>query len=144
VSYDEMSTDEWQSFLRAPVRPAMLATTRADGRPHLVPVWYDVDDDGSVMFNTGETSVKGRNMRRDPRVALCVQDDQPPFSFVTITGTAELIDDLDEVRAWAGRIGGRYMGADRAEEYGDRNGVPGELIIRLRPANVVAYRDVAN
>lgn len=82
VSYVKMSRDEWLAFLRAPVRPAMLATTRAVGQPHLVPIWYDVDDDGSILFNTGATSVKGRNMRRDARVALCVQDDQPPASFL--------------------------------------------------------------
>jgi PPOX class probable F420-dependent enzyme len=139
-----MSDDEWQAFLREPARPAMLATTRADGRPHVVPVWYDLDDDGSLLFNTSATSVKGRSIRLDPRVALCVQDEQAPFSFVSISGEAEIIDDLDEVRRWAARIGGRYMGADRAEEFGDRNGVPGELLVRLTPQHVAAYHDLAD
>jgi PPOX class probable F420-dependent enzyme len=139
-----MSDDEWQAFLREPVRPGMLATTRADGRPHVVPVWYDLDDDGSVLFNTSATSVKGRSIRRDPRVALCVQDEQPPFSYVSISGQAQIVDDPDELRRWATRIGGRYMGADRAEEFGDRNGVPGELLVRLTPQHVVAHHDVAD
>lgn len=139
-----MSPDEVQAFLRAPVRPALLATTRADGSPHLVPVWYELDEDGTLLFNSGESTVKGRNMARDARVALCVQDDQPPFSFVSISGTAELIDDLDEVRTWATRIGGRYMGADRAAEFGARNAAPGELVVRVTPDRVVAYKDVAD
>jgi PPOX class probable F420-dependent enzyme len=144
-----MSFDEWLAFLRDPVRPGMLATVRADGRPHLVPVWYEVDfPDGAEMptllFNTGADTVKGRNLRRDPRVSLCVQDDQPPFSFVTINGTAAWSDDLPDLRHWATRIGARYMGEDRAEEFGARNGVPGEWLVRLTPTSVVAYRDVAD
>jgi PPOX class probable F420-dependent enzyme len=138
-----MSEEEWRAFLRHPVRPAMLATTRRDGRPHVAPVWYDVDDDGSVVFNTGADSVKGHAVRRDGRVALCVQDDRPPFSFVSVEGRATWSDEVSEVRAWATRIGGRYMGSERADEFGARNGVPGELLVRLSPDKVVAVRDVA-
>ena len=138
-----MSPDEWLAFLQAPVRPAMLATTRKDGRPHLAPVWYALDGD-VIVLTTGADTIKGRTLRRDGRASLCVQDDQPPFSFVTVSGTAELSDVLDDVRHWAGVIGGRYMGADREEEFGERNGVPGEWIVRLTPTSVVAYRDVAD
>jgi PPOX class probable F420-dependent enzyme len=138
-----MSRDEWLAFLQAPVRPGMLATTRKDGRPHLAPVWYALDGD-VLVFTTGADTLKGRTIRRDGRASLCVQDDQPPFSFVTVSGTAEWSDVLDDVRHWAAVIGGRYMGADRADEYGERNGIPGELLVRLRPESVVAYRDIAN
>jgi PPOX class probable F420-dependent enzyme len=138
-----MSRTEWLAFLDAPVRPAVLATTRADGRPHVAPVWYALDGD-TLVWNTGADTLKGRNIRRDARVSLCVQDDQPPFSFVTASGEAEVSDDLDDVAAWAARIGGRYMGADRAAEFGTRNGVPGELVVRLTPTQVVAYKDVAD
>jgi PPOX class probable F420-dependent enzyme len=138
-----MSDDEWRAFLRHPVRPAVLATARRDGGPHAAPVWYDVDDDGTLLFTTGATTVKGRAVRRDGRVALCVQDDQPPFSFVAVEGRATWTDDVDEVRAWATRIGGRYMGADRADEFGARNGVPGELLVRVTPERVTGARDVA-
>jgi PPOX class probable F420-dependent enzyme len=139
-----MTEDEWRAFLRSPVRAAALATTRKDGRPHVAPIWYDVDDDGTIVFNTGADSVKGHAVRRDGRVALCVQDDQPPFSFVLIEGDAAWTDDLAEVRAGATRIGGRYMGADRADEYGARNGVPGELLVRLTPTRVVAEAAIAD
>ncbi len=138
-----MNEEERELFLRDPVRPAVVATQRADGRPHAAPVWYDLDGD-TIVFTTGAYTVKGRNLTRDSRVALCVQDERPPFSFVAIEGRAELVDDLDEVRRWATRIAGRYMGAEQAAEYGKRNGVPGELVVRVRPVRTVSARDVAN
>jgi PPOX class probable F420-dependent enzyme len=137
------SKDEWVAFLREPVRPALLATTRADGRPHVAPVWYDLDGE-ALVWNTGAETVKGRNIRRDGQVSLCVQDDRPPFSFVTVSGVATWTDHLPEVRLWAGRIGARYMGADREEEFAARNGVAGELLVRLTPTSVVALKDVAD
>jgi PPOX class probable F420-dependent enzyme len=143
MAYHRMTDEERDAFLRDPVRPGVLATTRADGRPHAAPVWYDLEGD-TIVFTTGATTVKGRNLVRDPRATLCVQDDRPPFSFVLLDGTAELVEDVDEVRPWATRIGGRYMGAERAEEYGARNGVPGELLVRLRIERSVSARDVAD
>ena len=139
-----MDEAEWRAFLIDPVLPAVLATSRADGRPHAAPIWYDLDDDGAIVFNTGVDTVKGRNLRRTGQATLVVQDDRPPYSFVVITGTASWSDDLDDVRAWAARIGGRYMGADRAEEYGARNGVPGELVVRVTPTHVVAEAEIAD
>jgi PPOX class probable F420-dependent enzyme len=139
-----MTDDEWHAFLRSPVRPGLLATTRKDGRPHVAPVWFDLDDDGTIVFTTGAETVKGRAIRRDGRVALCVQDDRPPFSYVSVEGPATWSDDLEQVRAWAARLGGRYMGAEQAERYGARNAVPGELLVRLTPERVVAYRDIAD
>jgi PPOX class probable F420-dependent enzyme len=140
-----MNDEEVRAFLTAlPPHTGKLATVRADGRPHLAPVWYDVDGDGTLVFNTGASTVKGRNLQRDPRASLCVDDERPPFSFVVIEGVAELSDDLDEVRGWATRIGGRYMGPERAQEYGARNGVPGELVVRLRPHQVVSALDLAH
>jgi PPOX class probable F420-dependent enzyme len=144
MPYARMDEAEWRAFLRAQVRPAVLATTRKDARPHAAPVWYDLDDDGTIVFTTGATTVKGRAIRRTGKVALCVQDDQPPFSFVAIEGDATWSDDLEQLRHWASRLGGRYMGADHAGEYGARNAVPGELLIRVTPTHVVAERDIAD
>jgi PPOX class probable F420-dependent enzyme len=133
------------AFLRAePARPALLATTRKDGSPHVAPIWYAVDDDGTLVFNTGARTVKGHAIRRTGRVSLCVQDDRAPFAYVMIDGQADWSDDLPDVRAWAARIGGRYMGADRAEEYGARNGVPGELVVRVTPTRVIAEFAIAD
>ena len=143
MGYHVMTDDERRAFLQSPVRAAVLSTVRPDGRPHAAPVWFDLDGD-NIVFNTGAETVKGRNLARDPRLTLCVQDDQPPFSFVVLEGTAMLIDDLDEVAHWAARIGGRYMGADRAAEYGERNGVAGELVVRMRVDRIIAAKDVSD
>jgi PPOX class probable F420-dependent enzyme len=140
-----MSDAAVRAFLASdPAHTAKVATVRADGRPHVAPVWFDVDHDGSIVFNTGESTVKGRNLRRDPRASICVDDEHPPFSYVLVEGVVELSADLDEVRKWATRIGGRYMGQERAEEYGARNGVAGELVARLRPERVVSASDLAD
>jgi PPOX class probable F420-dependent enzyme len=145
MPYHPMSEADVRTFLtELPARTAKLATVRPDGRPHIAPVWYDVDEDGSLVFNTGESTVKGRNIRREPRVSMCVDDDRPPFSFVVVEGVATLSDDIEEVRRWAARLGGRYMGADRAEEYGSRNGVAGELLVRVRPERIVSAADLAD
>ncbi len=143
MAYRSMTDEEWPAFLVAEARPAVLATVRRDGRPHAAPIWIDVED-GAVWFNTGANTLKGRNLARTGVATICVQDDRPPFSFVMVEGTVELIDDIDLVRKWAARIGGRYMGRDRAEEYGARNGVPGELLVKLTPTNIVSAVDVAS
>jgi len=82
-------------------------------------------------------------MRRDPRVSLCVDDERPPFAFVAVEGRATLSEDLDELLRFATLIGGRYMGKDRAEAFGRRNAVPGELLVRVTPTHVLAEADVA-
>lgn len=139
-----MSEAEWRAFLTGRPRTGKLATTRKDGRPHVAPIWYDLDDEGSILFTTGADTLKGRAIRRDPRVCLCVDDERPPFSFVIVEGQVEISEDLDEMLAWATRIGGRYMGAENAEAFGRRNAVPGELLVRLRPTNVAAQADIAD
>jgi len=144
VPYHKMSSQEVRELLSSsPSHTAKLATVRADGRPHVAPVWYDVDDDGAIVFNTWVSSVKGRNLARTGRAALCVDDEQPPFAYVVIEGPVELIDDVGVAREWAERIAARYMGADRAQEFGLRNGVAGELVVRLRPDRVTASADLA-
>ncbi|MFE0100552.1 PPOX class F420-dependent oxidoreductase [Streptomyces sp. NPDC059009] len=138
----KMTDDEWRAFVSHGTRTGKLSTVRADGSPHIAPIWFLLDGD-DIVFNTGKDTVKGRNLARDGRVALCVDDDAPPFAFVVLQGRAELIEDLDQVRDWAGRIGARYMGEDRAEEFGARNGVPGELLVRVRIGKVLAQAAVA-
>ena len=145
MPFHKMTDHEVSEFLLAePARPGMLATTRLDGRPHLAPIWYSVHDNGDLVFNTGSGTVKGRNLIRTKLAAISVQDDQVPHSFVTIEGAVTLSQDLAEIRGWARVIGGRYMGADRAEEFGARNGVEGELLVRLHPDRVISAADVAD
>lgn len=138
-----MTKDEYRNFLVDHPRTATLATVRADGRPHAAPVWYELDGD-TFIFTTGEDTVKGRNIRRDPRVSLCIDDDEPPFHFVIVEGTAELTDGDADLLHWAIRIGGRYMGPARAEEYGRRNAVAGELLVRVTPHKVLAFKNISD
>lgn len=138
-----MTEEEWRAFVSHGTRTGKLATVRADGRPHLAPVWF-VLDGGDVVFNTGAATVKGRNLARDGRIALCVDDDRPPFAYVILEGRARLSEDVEELRHWAARIGARYMGEDRAEEFGARNGVLGELLVRVSVDKVLAEKGVAD
>ena len=144
MGYTDAPTGWWRDFvLAAPARTAKLAVVRADGSPHVAPVWVDLDGD-DVVFMTSAATIKGKAIRRDPRVSLCWDDERPPFSFVTVAGVVSTSDDADELRTWATRIGGRYMGAERAEEYGRRNGVPPEMVVRVTPTRVVAKVAVAD
>jgi PPOX class probable F420-dependent enzyme len=138
-----MTPDETRAFLLEGTRTAALATVRGDGRPHVAPVWFTLDGD-DFLFNTGENSVKGANLRRDGRVALMVDDEEPPFAFVSIEGDVSLSDDLDTMRYWATRIAARYMGEEQAEAYGKRNAVSGELLVRVHPTKIVAVKGVAD
>jgi len=120
-----------------------LAVVRADGSPHVAPVWVVLDGD-DIVFMTSADTIKGKAILRDPRVSLCVDDERPPFAFVTVAGRATTRTDPDELLAWATRIGGRYMGADQAEAYGRRNAVPSEMVVRVHLDKVVAKVDIAD
>lgn len=145
MAYHEMDVEQARAFLGdGPARPAILSTTRKDGRPHAAPIWYDLDSDGTICFTTGADTVKGRTLRRTGHAVLTVQDERPPFSYVSVEGPVALLDDLAQVRAWAGRIGGRYMGVERTEEFAERNGVPGEILVRLTVELHVGMIDVAD
>jgi PPOX class probable F420-dependent enzyme len=142
-----MTPEEVLAFLGEGTRTGHAATVRADGRAHVAPIWFVPDgppDDLVILFTTNEETVKGRNLRRDQRMSLSVDDPLPLYSFVVVEGTVSLSDDLALVRDIATRCGGRYMGADRAESYGARNAVPGELAVRLTPSRVVSARDLAD
>ncbi|MFG2123192.1 PPOX class F420-dependent oxidoreductase [Streptomyces sp. NPDC048710] len=137
----KMTDEEWRAFVSYGTRTGKLSTVSADGSPHVAPIWFLLDGD-DVVFNTGKETVKGRNVARDGRIALCVDDDRPPFHFVVLQGRARLSEELDEVRLWATRIAARYMGEERADEFGARNGVPGELLVRVAVEKVVALKDL--
>src|SRR5579871_1354835 len=116
MGYTDAPPGWWRQFVLAlPARTAKLAIVRADGAPHVAPVWVDLDGD-MVVFMTSAHTIKGKAILRDPRVSLCWDDERLPFSFVTIAGTATLSTDPDELLRWGTRIGGRYMGEERAEE----------------------------
>ncbi|MEU1125467.1 PPOX class F420-dependent oxidoreductase [Streptomyces sp. NPDC005899] len=138
-----MTENEWRAFLSEGTRTGKVATVRADGSPHIAPVWFLLDGD-DLVFNTGKDTVKGRNLIREERVSVCVDDDRPPFAFAVVRGRAAVSEDLAELRDWATRIAARYMGAQAAEAFGARNGVPGELLVRVRMDKVLAMSRVAD
>jgi general stress protein 26 len=108
-----------KAFLLEGTRTAKLAVVRKDGSPFVTPVWFLLDDDGSVIFETERKSLKGHAIARDPRVSLYVEDDRPPFGFA------------------------RYMGHERAEEIGSLNAGEGHALIRIRVRQVVAQVELA-
>lgn len=138
-----MSPEERRAFLLHGTRTAKLATVRRDGRPHVVPVCFVLDGD-DIIFNTWHTSVKGLAMRRDPRVALVVDDDGPPFSFVLVEGVATLTGDMPGLQAWARRIATRYQAPEEVDRYTARNAVEGELVVRVRPQHWIAHAGMAD
>jgi PPOX class probable F420-dependent enzyme len=102
-------------------------------------------DANDLVFTTHSDSVKGKNLRHDPRVMLAVDDEQPPFAFVLVEGSA-ILSDLSppELLPWTTRIATRYMGIDQADAYGKRNAVAGELLVRVPLSKVTARKGIAD
>ena len=139
----EMTTEEALEFLSTGTRTAKVAWVASDGRPHVAPIWFIVED-GDILIATSAEAGKSRAMRRDARVSLVVDVEEPPYAFVKVDGTVEISEDLDEVLRVATLVGGRYMGADQAEAYGARNGVPGECVVRLRPSSIAGFDGISD
>lgn len=141
-----MTRDEWWEFASAGTRTGKIAIVRADGSPHVTPIWFllnETPDGDELVFTTERDSMKAKTFRRDPRLSLCVDDQAPPYSFIQFTGEATLHEDLGELLEWATAIGGRYMGADKAEAFGKRNAVPEEYLVRAKITKVIAYADIS-
>lgn len=144
MAYNDAPEGWWQDFVMAvPARTAKLAVVRKDGSPHVAPVWTAVDGD-DVIFMTSADTVKGKAILRDGRVSLCWDDERPPFSFVTVSGTATTSTDPVELLRWSIAIARRYMGDDQAETYGRRNAVPPEMVVRVAATRVVAKAAIAD
>jgi len=113
-----MGPEEISAFLdqRNPALVGVAGTSRADGSPHVVPVWYRWDGD-AVRVWTHEERLWVRNLRRDPRIAFSVQETKPPYGAVTMRGRAEIrtggADAEDEI--W--RITRRYLSENEVEGY---------------------------
>jgi len=141
---ETMTPDEYRRFMLDTPRTGKLATVREDGRPHLAPIWFDLDGD-VLVFTTWHTTVKAANLRHAPHVNLCVDDEKPPFAYVIVEGTTEFANPTpEELVYWATRIARRYMGDALADSYGKRNGVEGELLVRVTPSKILAKRGIAD
>jgi PPOX class probable F420-dependent enzyme len=147
----EMSKVEIGRFLMKGTFTGKLATVKEDGSSHVVPIWFVLekkksrDRVGNIIFTTGSTSVKANNIQRDNRISICIDDQIPPFSFVTIFGTAKIYPyKQKEVLKWATEIAERYMGKSNAEAYGIRNSEEGLVLVRIKPTRIIAEKDIAS
>jgi len=108
-----MSREQIDAFLATP-RHAIVAAQRADGMSRLSPVWY-VFEESLFYFSTFVQSAKCRHLRQDPRIAICVDGAHPDARFVSLYGTAEIVEEDSPWREeleW--RIMRRYHGSDEA------------------------------
>ena len=138
----KMTTEEYRQFLSEGTRTAKVATVGADGRPHVAPVWFVLDGD-TIIFTTEDVTAKGKHLLRDGRISLCVDDENPPFAFVIIEGTAEALHNATDLLHWTTEIARRYMGEALAESYGKRNAVPSEMLIRVTPTKILAHKNIS-
>ena len=150
----EMSKKEIRKFLMQGTFTGKLATVKKDGSSHIVPIWFVLDSgnksgasrkgDDVIIFTTDGTSVKAKNIQRDNRVSICVDDQTPPFSFVIVYGTAKIHHcKQSELFRFATKIAQRYMGKGNAELYGRRNSTEGEVLVRIKPTRIIAEKDIA-
>ncbi|MEM7324100.1 MAG: PPOX class F420-dependent oxidoreductase [Actinomycetota bacterium] len=139
-----MDEDEGGAFLNHGTRTGKLSVSLPSGRPTVTPIWFIYEDDGKLRFNSAVGSPKVRAMLADPRACLLVDLEEPPYAFVKVDATVTIVDDNPELtRRVATAVGGRYMGADRAEEFGARNGGSDELVVELTPTKVTAVNDIS-
>jgi PPOX class probable F420-dependent enzyme len=137
-----LSPDEARAFLAEGARTAKVATTMANGGPHVVPVWF-VLDAGDLVFTIAGDSVKARNLARDPRAAVCVDDETFPYAFATVRGPVEFAERPHDFLAWTTRIAERYVGPERATEYGERDAALDDWVVRLKPERILAQAEIA-
>ncbi|MET7991823.1 PPOX class F420-dependent oxidoreductase [Amycolatopsis sp. NPDC005232] len=138
----EMKENEWKAFIAEGTRTGKVATVRVDGAPHVAPVWFLLDGD-DLVFTTENVTVKAHDLLRDGRAAVCVDDQVAPYSHAVLWGHTDISEDPGELRTWATSIAARYMGEHRAREFGERNSVPGMLLVRMRIEHVSAYAAIA-
>lgn len=154
-----MSKDELVNFLGQGTLTAKLATVKEDGSPHVVPLWFVLDDENNIIFGMETNSVKGRNIQRNPRVSICVDYQEYPYSFVTIFGEVEFfrcyredphiedkktLDEFNDFLHWMRKISARYVGSEKADTYAKRNTTKGAVLYRLKPQHVVSEKVIAD
>lgn len=139
----EMDEIETSQFLQHGTYTGKLATTRKDGRPHIAPIWFVLDDNNDIIFTTGQDSVKAKTIYNNPKVSLCVDDQTTPYSFVVVEGIAKIVSEPNDILKWATKIAARYMGKENAESYGKRNSGKDELLIRIKPVKIIAHKNIS-
>jgi PPOX class probable F420-dependent enzyme len=138
----DLTAQEIRPFLLHSTRTAKLATVGADGLPHVVPVWF-VLDGPDVVITTMSGSLKARNLARQPAVSLCVDDERPPYAFVTLHGHAILHPRPPDLLDWTTRVAHRYLGAENAVEAGKRYAEIDDLVVRITIDRIIARTEIA-
>ncbi|MGP4115166.1 PPOX class F420-dependent oxidoreductase [Streptomyces sp. 4N509B] len=141
-AYDDAPEGWWREFIMSdPPRTAKAAVVRKDGSPHVVPVGTYLDGD-EIVYTCQKESVKGRSLVRDGRIALLWDQDEPPISFVLVRGRATVSEDVEELRFWTAKIGGRYHGKAAEEKFSKRFTIPGGVVVRVKPEKIIAKYDL--
>lgn len=139
----KMTNEECFEFISEGTRTGKLATVNKDGSPHVIPVWFLTDCE-NIVFCTGIESVKYKNMERDPRVCLSVDEETGLYSFAKIDGTVTFLTGTENSLKWSTDIARRYMGDENAEAYGKRNSGPEEVVVIVKPTRILALADIAS
>jgi PPOX class probable F420-dependent enzyme len=116
---------------------AVLGTLYPDGSPHLTTMWYLLEDDGTILMNTRAGRVKDRHMRRDPRISVCVADE---YTFVTLSGSVEIVDDPEIAQRDIFRLSSRYHGEEKAKlQMQDQFSKQQRVTLRLKPEHIIEH-----
>ena len=140
---EKMNQNEIKEFLMRGTYTAKLGTINKDGSPHITPIWFILDENDHIIFTTYFKSLKAKNLVRNPKVSICVDDQVPPFSFVIVNGNAKIMTNSKDLLIWTTKIAERYMGKELSLNYGKRNAVEGELIIEVIPTKINGQKDIS-
>jgi len=134
----QMTQAQIAAFL-APPRHAIVATNRADGPPQLTPVWY-IYEGGQMYISAGAGTVKVQNLRRDPRVTICVDGGHPDARYVILQGTITILepsDPLQEQMRWR-IIRHYYESEDEARHYYESMRNSPSVLLVLAPDKLIS------
>jgi PPOX class probable F420-dependent enzyme len=130
-----LSKEQAEAFLREP-HIAVLATVRPDGRPHVVPTWYEYDN-GEVVLHMSAASVRYGNIQHNNRVALCMDTRTPPYKAVIVEGSAGMEEGTDDERTR--RMAVHYLGEARGNRYADSLRGASVVIARVKPDRFISW-----
>ena len=117
-------------------RIARLGTVGSDGGPHIAPVWYRFED-GAFLVLTDRGSQKHRNIERDPRVTLCIDDDRPPYHTVLVHGHAAV--EPSPGPDWRLALAVHYLGDEAGRRYVEQNDSPNGVLLRISAEKVSGW-----
>ena len=129
-------SEKARAYLREK-RFAVLATLNKDGTPQLTTMWYLLENDGTIMMNTRAGRAKERNLRRDPRISMCIEDG---YKYLTIKGQVEMIDDPKVSQRDIYRLSARYHGEAAAKKQMETQFSKEQRVtLRLKPESINEY-----